>query len=293
MAQAVIVIMMESVVANQFIQTVDTTVHGQARGVPVYLVIFILAQIFQIVLCWDALAKQNTMQIGAFVAFNFAILCYSGFQYAQLIRIAGSDAGLSVPLIVIPVIIAIFEILFGFLASKLYVEFGWSIFKRIGADPLMRNMYRTYQIFVLLIKIDVFFVLGFGLQFLVLVISSKDPEFAITIAAIPVMLAVLAFAVYGMKKEDKLIVMGFLFGLVLAMGYFSFKIFRIFTRPEQYSDTKYYLTFFAALSLTMVIATFVTAVMCILNFGKGLGSHLTEKPEEPAPEVHHGRLPFD
>ncbi|KAH6574741.1 hypothetical protein BASA60_005347 [Batrachochytrium salamandrivorans] len=267
MTQAVLVIIMESIVYNQFTAAIDTQEPGPARGIPVYLVIFLLAQVFQIILCWDALIKQNTMQIGSFVAFNLANLSYAIFQYAQLIRIATADIGLSTPLIVIPVIIAVFQILFIFLASKLYIEFGWTIFKRIGADPFMRSMYRTYQIFVLLIKIDVFFVVGFGIQFVVLVIKTYDPEFGITIAAIPVILLILALAVYGSA----------------------------FTHvPAQYADTKYYLTFFAVLSLTMVISTFFTAIKCIQNFGKGLAAHLamTIVKEEPTDSPVE-RVPFD
>ncbi|KAH6593663.1 hypothetical protein BASA50_007221 [Batrachochytrium salamandrivorans] len=294
MTQAVLVIIMESIVYNQFTAAIDTQEPGPARGIPVYLVIFLLAQVFQIILCWDALIKQNTMQIGSFVAFNLANLSYAIFQYAQLIRIATADIGLSTPLIVIPVIIAVFQILFIFLASKLYIEFGWTIFKRIGADPFMRSMYRTYQIFVLLIKIDVFFVVGFGIQFVVLVIKTYDPEFGITIAAIPVILLILALAVYGIRKEDKIIVSCFLFGLFLAIAYFIFKIVRIYTRPAQYADTKYYLTFFAVLSLTMVISTFFTAIKCIQNFGKGLAAHLamTIVKEEPTDSPVE-RVPFD
>ncbi|KAI8929062.1 hypothetical protein BC831DRAFT_445361 [Entophlyctis helioformis] len=276
MLQAIIIVIIESVAANQFIAAVDISRPGPARGVPVYLVIFIFAQLFQIVLAWDAIVKQNTMQIGAFVGFNLIIVCYSIFQYAQLINLAGNDPALKLPLIVIPFITGAFQILFFYLASKLYYEFGWTIFKRIGADPVMRSMYRSYQIFVLLVKVDVFFVFGFGIQFLVLVIRTSDPEFALTIAAIPIMLLVLATAVYGMRTENKLIVSGFLFGVVLAMGYFIFKIVRIYTQPAKYSDTKYYLTFFAALSLLMVISTFVVAIQCILNFGKGLKTHLLE-----------------
>lgn len=66
--------------------------------------------------------------------------------------------------------------------------------------------------------------------------------------------------------------MVFMGGLVLAVAYFVFKLYRIYTQPEKYSDTKNFLTFFAALSLAVVIATFVIAVICVRNFGRGLKS---------------------
>ena len=65
----------------------------------------------------------------------------------------------------------------------------------------------------------------------------------------------------------------FMIGLWLGMIYFGFKLFRIYTQTAKYQYTKKYLTFFAALSLSMVACTFVTALTCYLNFGKGLKDH--------------------
>jgi hypothetical protein len=62
-------------------------------------------------------------------------------------------------------------VLFVLLSYRLYKEFGWKMFKRIGADPIMKSMYRDYQILLLLTKFDVFFVLAFGIQFLVLIVK--------------------------------------------------------------------------------------------------------------------------
>ncbi|KAJ3328465.1 60S ribosomal protein L31 [Blyttiomyces sp. JEL0837] len=97
----------------------------------------------------------------------------------------------------------------------------------------MRTMFRTYQIFLMMLKLDIFFVFGFGIQFLVLIIKPDDPEFAITIAAIPILMIVLAFAVYGVRQEDKWIMGLFMTGLVLGLGYFSFKLLRIYTQPAK------------------------------------------------------------
>jgi len=49
------------------------------------------------------------------------------------------------------------------------------------------------------LKLDVFFFLAFSVQFLVLVLSQHDPEFALTIAALPITLIILILAVYGVS----------------------------------------------------------------------------------------------
>jgi len=43
-------------------------------------------------------------------------------------------------IIVSIVILAIFAVIYGFLAFKLYLEFGWKIYKKIGAAPETRCM---------------------------------------------------------------------------------------------------------------------------------------------------------
>ncbi|KAJ3187492.1 hypothetical protein HDU85_006783 [Gaertneriomyces sp. JEL0708] len=179
-------------------------------------------------------------------------------------------------LISIPVITGLFTIAFAWGAKVLYSEFGWKIYKKIGADPAMRDMYRAYQIFLLLIKLDFFFMFSFGLQFLVLVIKKTDPEFAMTIAALPIMVGVVVLAVWGLRRESKPVMILFCTGVLAAISYFIFKLVRIHTRQDQegYRDSKYYLSFFAALSLGTACLTLICAAICYNNFGKGLRQHL-------------------
>ncbi|KAJ3196914.1 hypothetical protein HK101_007279 [Irineochytrium annulatum] len=283
LAEAVIVITLESIIASIFIRDLNVWAQDNDKSIPVYLLIFILAELFQIVLCWDAVWHKNTIQILGFVFFNLCATAYSIFQFATIpstitvtppasslqtfgtnvTLLDGSNGNLvnnSAPysisegernhvvglLLAVPVIMVFFEIAFCLLAYRLYIEFGWEIYKQIGADPEMRTMFRTYQIFLMLLKLDVFFVFGFGIQFLVLIIAPTDPEFALTIAAIPVMMTILALAVYAVRKEDKWIMCLFMFGLLLGIAYFAFKLFRIYTQTQKYHYTKKYLTFFVA-----------------------------------------------
>ena len=60
-------------------------------------------------------------------------------------------------------------------------------------------MYRAYQIFLMILKLDIFFFLAFSVQFLVLVLDVRDPEFALTIVALVVTVVAIAAAIYGVS----------------------------------------------------------------------------------------------
>ena len=56
---------------------------------------------------------------------------YTGCQLFKMI----------LPFIIVSIVIlAIFAVIYGFLAFKLYLEFGWKIYKKIGAAPETRCM---------------------------------------------------------------------------------------------------------------------------------------------------------
>ncbi|KAL7751367.1 hypothetical protein RI367_003227 [Sorochytrium milnesiophthora] len=270
--QALVIIVLESIVGADYIQGINVNDPNDAsRGVPVYIVIFVLSQCWNIVLAWEAMHMENTIQLISYVLFNILTFFYSLFQLTQL---ANQQAGQLPLLISIPVITGLCTLLHGYLAYKLYLEFGWRIYKRIGADPNMKNMFRSYQVFLTVLKLDVFFWFAFSIQYLVLVLQRNDAEWAITIAALPFTAAILVGAAYGLKRENKPVMLMFMAGLCLGMAYFIFKIVRVWTASNsRLYFTQKFLTFFAALSIVMILVTLVNSIICYRNFGRGLLTH--------------------
>lgn len=57
--QAVLVIALESYLAGVFLARADDIENTRAKGIPVYLLIFVFSQVFQVVLCWDAVSIEE------------------------------------------------------------------------------------------------------------------------------------------------------------------------------------------------------------------------------------------
>ncbi|CAO3628546.1 unnamed protein product [Cunninghamella echinulata] len=58
--------------------------------------------------------------------------------------------------IVLAIVILVFACVIGYLSYQMSRQFGWNIYKKIGADVRIQKMYRIFQFFVLSLKIDVF-----------------------------------------------------------------------------------------------------------------------------------------
>lgn len=80
----------------------------------------------------------------------------------------------------------------------------------------------------------------------------------------------------------------FFVGAAAGCAYFIYKIVRIFdpTQAEKYRNIKNFLTFFASVSLALLVLTIANIGICWSNFKKGLKAHLL-RDRSTATLAHH------
>ncbi|KAF8740681.1 hypothetical protein AX14_007811 [Amanita brunnescens Koide BX004] len=202
-----------------------------SQTMPTYLTVFALAHVFQFVMAVHAVYTRNTLQFICLTLFNALFLVYAIIQInevkASVTSLKGTEGLEKIPITVlttiIPIVISVAEVAYVALGWKIYNEFGWKVYKFLGADRQKKRMYANYQVYECLIKFDVFFWVGFSVQFIRLVLSTSDWEYYVTIAALPLSIVLLVEGHLAARHESTMMMATFMSGCVGAMVYFVYK----------------------------------------------------------------------
>lgn len=174
--------------------------------------------------------------------FNFILLLYSIIesveinQFQQALETENLKGISSIPVMVLlyisHAVLAISEVAYIALAWQVWREFGWKVYKFLGADIAIKRMFAHYQIFLCLVKFDLFFWVGFSVQLIYLVLSEKDMEYYLTILALPLSLLLLVEGHLAARYENKWLMGSFILGCLAACVYFVYKLFRIWEQAN-------------------------------------------------------------
>lgn len=282
--QAIVVVTMVALTFGMVRADAGTTFTNLGfKTLPCYLALFILAEIFELIMAFDALRLRNIIQLMGIVLFHGALIVFSALQVHEThVAIYNCQSCVTDPnhlwdkvqrfLIVAPCIVAASWFFLLFWIKQLYAEFGWVIFHVVGANPKFKSMYQFYQIFICLLKFDFFCFVGVTMQLLIVVLSKDSAEFGVTIAAIPVVLLLLAGCARAVKHEVKWLMTISLSLMVPAMSYFLYKLDRFYapSTEDQYISTRATLTVFTVVAFLLLLASLAIGIKCFRDFDKGL-----------------------
>ncbi|KAI0005463.1 hypothetical protein BJV74DRAFT_804560 [Russula compacta] len=270
-----------------------------SKKMPVFLTVFAFAHVFQLGMALDAVYARNTLQFFALTVFNALFLVYAVIQSSEVrhsLTSISSQSGFShIPVnvltTVLPIVISIAELAYIALAWTIYNEFGWKVYKFLGADRQIKKMFAVYQIFQCLVKFDVFFWVGFCVQFTWLVLDSHSWEFYVTCAALPLSIVLLVEGHLAARYENKWMMTSFLSGCVAAMVYFSYKFIKVVIHKNtpEFAPVWESLSTFAVIAIILLIITIVYGWMVLRNFGRGLKDQISRK--QAAAGTKHSAYP--
>ncbi|KAF8212254.1 hypothetical protein K438DRAFT_2010509 [Mycena galopus ATCC 62051] len=299
--QAIVVLTMVAITFRKVEVKVDFH-QSVYKTLPCYLALFALAEVFELLMAMDALRLRNVIQLVGILLFHMALIVFAAIQIHEtksallgsnncttnfnLVNCPGPGSlwnSVEPFLIVVPCVIAFSWFVMMFWIKELYSEFGWAIFHVVGANPKMKKMYQWYQIMLCLLKFDFFFFVGVTMQLLIIVLARNSAEFGVTIAAIPVVLALLALCAVALQREIKWLMTVSLV-MMLAASSYLYKLVRIYepSSREAYATTRASLTIFTIVAFLLLFATFAVGLRCFADFDRGLqASKVNDVPTRP------------
>ncbi|KAJ2735336.1 hypothetical protein H4R23_002229 [Coemansia sp. Cherry 401B] len=250
----------------------------------VYNVLFILAQVYTIFLCMEALAHKDIIQIIVVVVFYFVCVVFAVTRYVAFFmhpsvaaRMFTRDSNMYLMQVTVVVSYVLSFASLVVLSYKLKEVIGWNVFKRLGADISLHRAYMWHQCLMMLLKMDIYFIGSYLVQMTALVLKADDIETWLQITVfIPFCVIVIAGSFFALHSERRRPMIYLTACWFLSVGYFIFKMYRvnapnIVDKPnDPYEDSRPFFMITVVVCMLLVIATGVASVKCICNFDSGL-----------------------
>ncbi|KNC98516.1 uncharacterized protein SPPG_06211 [Spizellomyces punctatus DAOM BR117] len=202
-----------------------------------------------------------------------------------------------------------------FVAYKVYQEYGWRIFQAQGASIQKKQMLRRVHLFILFLKLNVYFSIGIVAQVVTATIyfqKSSAPDCQrdtvdcfrrserVKYIVLPSMvifgvaaLTYYALGWFAIRRTHRGAMYTFL-GVYLANIGALVYVIGFFSQNEETQATRKWLLSFASIQLVLNLLTIANAVWCLTDFDKGLGDVvITRKDMEMAAAKPRPRLELD
>ncbi|KAL4882876.1 hypothetical protein BJY04DRAFT_216963 [Aspergillus karnatakaensis] len=289
--EALLIITMETVLFALFNALLKPESHHVGKSLRTVATSFSLATLgclYKLVILYDTLSQQNTIQVLALGVYSITQPIYNGLQYERLKKsfhslgsrthdVISDDEWRVIQGLIISIITisAVFTLWIFPLAWKLYNEFAWVTFRQVEADLVMRNRFLHFQLFITLLKFGGFYILGFLVQ-LVAIQANRSALGTTCTVLIPATCFLLLGSPWVVRHERRNGTM-IIITLHTALAAFFIWVFVRMYQPEtekQFRAIKSPLTFFGTVALLISFSTIAMACICYRNFRRGLRPYI-------------------
>ncbi|RBR16013.1 hypothetical protein FVER53590_11138 [Fusarium verticillioides] len=281
--QGITVTLLMSVVLLQWQEYARPTVIQVPRGysIPTNFSIFIFGFIFHLLFMWDAIRLRSTAQAVLACVINAGFLPLAISQRRDIAEaiesfktstdsngdhLVNTDMDIwpviGKILLVIPIIIAVCTLILPISAWYLKQYFSWQSYRNVGADAKMRKIRIIHHIFVMLAKMDIYFIICFDMVFCFPVLGglrSGGTDFIVNLALLGVALTVIAVSIMFSKSENRIDA-------------------QLDERRRSGGSIDSF-TAFGCMGILSIFMTTIFAILCLRNFFGGLKEHLGKHEE--------------
>ncbi|KAJ1823908.1 hypothetical protein LPJ56_002908 [Coemansia sp. RSA 2599] len=240
---------------------------------------FLAAQIFAFLLTYSALQAKSEPLVTTSAAFDLLLLLFQVALLAQTGSLLGVVAIQAVSIAILTIgcmakIVLIWK--------HLKKEFGWQVYRALGADLKMQRMFYFHQLLLALTVLASFFFLELWLQLATITAQSKGKQgggwvqniFILFICAV-----VLCMCLFAAVQEFLWLMYGCIGIFVISPAFFIYKLVAVTHKPaggieDVYKPGRTYMTFFLAVLLILDLALAAVSYIVARTFGKGLRQRL-------------------
>ncbi|CDM35657.1 hypothetical protein DTO013E5_6463 [Penicillium roqueforti] len=255
-----------------------------AYMVPINLGVFIFASVYEFILALDAIHNKNNVLLFSICVCDACSFAYSIMQYiymrGAITQLFDQRYGFPTLVdttrnlwpqiqpaeIVVSIITGFCTLILCFVVYYLHREYSWVIYKSVHGSLKTRIRYLFYEIFLVLIKLLFYFLLGFIIQYNLVYVHFKEPEYTLTMFLIPASFIVMLLGIWLVQHERTIGVVGI---ITCYLGLLVYLISRIIILCGAVTAGKDIMLFFASVSVVLTSATILCAIICIKNFDRG------------------------
>jgi len=256
--------------------TIERMVHPTTQNSEKYATLMLINSVFISAFAIDGVLNENIFELFAFVVVSIFTLLITVYQFVE------QDVTTEVIVLWIRFIAVCIFIPINIVMSYVcYKNFGWIVYKKIGASVEITSMYSRYQQMLALLKLD----LQFGINLVVMagLFLFSDWEIWVDAGVMALTIIVLGITWGGLRQEKKWAVFIFFVFAPVEPVYIFYKFVHYANHPLD--STIYEPLVYVAGSVAVVnrLLLMIWVFLCRRNFDKNLKEVFTKEDEEENP----------